>query len=105
MVRGTTIAELGNMNRPLDMVAYGKDGRDYVLISNNSPGVMKIPADAFGSAPAITEPVTAVRAGVRHESIESMKSVDQLDLLDQDRAVIVARRDEAGVDLRIVSLP
>ena len=104
-VRGTTIAELGNMNRPLDMVAYGKGGREYVLMSNNSRGVMKIPADAFGSAPAITEPVTAVRAGVRYESIESMKGVDQLDLLDQDRAVIVARRDDAGVDLRIVSLP
>ena len=72
---------------------------------HHSRGVMKIPADAFGSAPAITEPVTAVRAGVRYESIESMKGVDQLDLLDQDRAVIVARRDDAGVDLRIVSLP
>ncbi len=71
----------------------------------NRPLDMKRNPHAFGSAPAITEPVTAVRAGVRYESIESMKGVDQLDLLDQDRAVIVARRDDAGVDLRIVSLP
>ena len=29
-------------SRPLDMVAYGKGGRDYALMSNNSRGVMKI---------------------------------------------------------------
>ena len=41
------------------------------------------------------------RAGVRSETIESMTNVDQLDLLDPDRAVIVT----AGTDLRIVPLP
>jgi hypothetical protein len=104
-VRGTTIAELGNMNRPLDMITYRKNGRDFVLMSNNSRGVMKIPADAFGGAPAISELVTAVRAGVRYETIASMKGVDQLDLLDPDRAVVVARRDDASLDLRVVPLP
>ena len=100
-VRGTTIAELGNMNRPLDMVVYQKDGRDFVLLSNNSRGVMKIPADAFGAAAPITAPVAAMRAGVRYETIASMTKVDQLDLLDPDRAVIVT----GGTDLRIVPLP
>src|SRR5579872_6683707 len=28
-VQGTTIAELGNMNQPLAMIAYQKDGKDY----------------------------------------------------------------------------
>ena len=27
-VKGTTIAELGNRNRPLDMIVYQKDGKD-----------------------------------------------------------------------------
>ena len=104
-IRGTTIAELGNMNRPLDMIVYQKDGRDFVLMSNNSRGVMKIPADTFGGAPPITEPVNAVRAGVRYEIIAAMKSVEQLDRLDTERAVLLTRRDDRASDLRIVPLP
>ena len=42
-VKGTTIAELGNRNRPLDMIVYQKDGKDYLLMTNSSRGVMKIP--------------------------------------------------------------
>ena len=47
-VKGTTIAELGNHNRPLDMIVYQKDGKDYLLMTNNSRGVMKIPTEGAG---------------------------------------------------------
>src|SRR5439155_4060940 len=40
-VKGTTIAELGNRNRPLDMIVYQKDGKDYILMANSSRGLMK----------------------------------------------------------------
>ena len=33
-VKGTTIADLGSGNRPLDMVPYQKDGHNYILIAN-----------------------------------------------------------------------
>ena len=56
-VKGTTIAELGNRNRPLDMIVYQKDGKDYLLMTNSSRGVMKIPTASAGSAESITEPV------------------------------------------------
>src|SRR6185312_12878948 len=56
-VKGTTIAELGNRNNPLDMVVYQKDGKDYLLLTNSSRGVMKIPTEGAGSAPGITRPV------------------------------------------------
>ena len=36
-VMGETVAELGNRNRPLDMVVYQKDGQDHVLMANNRP--------------------------------------------------------------------
>ena len=32
--RGRPIAELGNMNQPLDMIVYQKDGKDYLLMAN-----------------------------------------------------------------------
>ncbi len=56
-VKGTTIAELGNRNRPLDMIVYQKDGKDYLLLTNSSRGVMKIPTDGAGDADGITSRV------------------------------------------------
>jgi hypothetical protein len=41
-IKGRTVAELGNRNRPLDMLVYDKDGQTYLLMANNSRGVMKI---------------------------------------------------------------
>ena len=78
-VVGTTIAELGNRNRPLDMILYKKNGHEFLLMSNNARGVMKIPTDAFGSATPITEPVKSETAGVPYEKITSMTGIEQMD--------------------------
>ena len=56
-VKGTTIAELGNRNRPLDMIVYQKDGKDYLLMTNSSRGVMKIPTEGAGAAPGASPTV------------------------------------------------
>jgi len=103
-VRGTTIAELGNRNRPLDMIVYKKEGKDYLLLSNTSRGVMKIPTESFGSEPGITEEI-ANTAGVAYQTISQLKGVEQLDLLDDKRALIVARTDAGSLDLQSVALP
>jgi hypothetical protein len=57
-VQGVTVAELGAGNRPLDMILYKKDGTDFLLMSNNSRGVMKIRAGDVAGASPITAPVT-----------------------------------------------
>jgi len=103
-VRGTTIAELGAGNRPLDMILYKKNGRDFLLMSNNSRGVMKIATDGFASASAITSPVSAETAGVPYETITSMRGVEQLDLLDAQNSIVIARAG-AALNLQIVPLP
>jgi hypothetical protein len=90
-VVGTTIAELGNMNRPLDMILYRKDGREFLLMSNNARGVMKIPTDGFATAAPITQPVKAETAGVPYETVASMKGIEQLDLLDAQHSLVLAR--------------
>ena len=105
-VRGVTIAEFGNGNRPLDMIVYHKDGEDYLLMSNNRRGVMKIPTAGFGTAPAITDAVPdGDTAGVPHQQVESMTGVEQLDLLDDGHALILARSEQRGLDLEAVALP
>jgi hypothetical protein len=103
-VRGTTIAELGAGNRPLDMILYKKNGRDFLLMSNNSRGVMKIATDGFAAASAITSPVAAETAGVPYETIASMKGVEQLDLLDAQNSIVISRA-ASGLNLQIVPLP
>ena len=102
-VRGTTIAELGNGNRPLDIILYNKAGSDYLLMSNNARGVMKMPASAFTNAPPI-ERMIPDTAGVKYETIASLRGVTELDRLDAERAVVIAR-GTAGMDLRVLPLP
>jgi hypothetical protein len=102
-VKGTTIAELGNGNRPLDMIVYRKDGKDFILLANNKRGMMKIPTEGAGSAPGITRRV-ADRQGLGYETIAALKGVVQLDQLDDRHAVILADRN-GTMDLETIDLP
>lgn len=105
-VRGVTIAEFGNGNRPLDMVVYEKDGQDFLLMSNNRRGVMKIPTSGFATASAITEAVPdGDVAGQPFEQVETMTGVEQLDLLDEESVLVLARSAEGGLNLESVALP
>ncbi len=104
-VKGTTVAELGNRNRPLDMVVYQKDGKDYILSANSSRGVMKITTDNIGGIAGITERV-ADKAGLSYETIDSLKGVEQLDKLDKDHALLLVKNAETGAsNLQTVPLP
>jgi hypothetical protein len=103
-VVGTTIAEFGAGNRPLDMILYKKDGKEFLLMSNNSRGVMKIPTADFASAPGITAKVTTQTAGIPYETITSMKGVEQMDLLDAQHSIVLAR-SASGLSLSAVALP
>ena len=103
-VVGTTIAELGNQNRPLDMILYKKDGKEFLLMSNNSRGVMKIPTADFGTAPGITARVTSETGGIAYEKITAMTGVEQMDLLDAQRSIVLARAGGA-LNLSAIALP
>ena len=104
-VVGTTIAELGNRNRPIDMLIYKKDGREFLLMSNTSRGVMKIPTDTFASAAPITAPVKTETGGVPYETVAAMKGIEQLDLLDASRTVALSRIDGGALNLVTAALP
>lgn len=103
-VVGTTIAELGNRNRPLDMIRYSKDGQEYILMSNSSRGVMKMATKGIEQYDPITSPVED-KAGLSYETIESLQGVEQLDKLDDGHAVILAREGAGPARLRTIVLP
>jgi hypothetical protein len=104
-VMGTTIAELGNRNRPTDMIVYRKDGKDYLLIANTSRGVMKVPTAGFSAAQGITARVNTETSGVGFEPVTTLKGVEQLDLLDDQRALVLSRAESGTLNLQAVVLP
>ena len=105
-VTGKTVAELGNQNRPLDMIAYKKDDGSFLLIANNSRGVMKMSTQGLGKADKIEEHVRGGKtAGVAYETVEDLQGVVQLDKLDEANAVVLVDGKEKGLTLRVVKLP
>jgi hypothetical protein len=103
-IKGKTIAELGNRNRPLDMISYQKDGKQFLLLANSARGIMKIAADQITGAKGITEKV-ADKQGVGYETIEAWKGIDQLDRLDDKTAVVLARGEGDALTLESRDLP
>lgn len=101
-VTGETIAEVGAGNRPLDMIAYRKEGHDYILMANSSRGVMRLPADHLESFEAITNHVGP--SGVPRMRMPDWKRVHQLKKVDDATALILTDAD-GSIDLRTVALP
>ncbi len=103
-VKGTTVAELGNQNKPLDMVVYEKGGKEYILMANSARGVMKISTEGIDKAEAITEKVKD-KAGLKYETIEALKGVVHLCRFDKDHALLIIRTEGNNYNLETVELP
>jgi hypothetical protein len=103
-IKGTTVAELGNRNRPLDMIVYQKDGKDYLLINNSSRGVMKVDVATIDKTDGITDRISGT-AGLPYETIKELKGVTQLDKLDKEHALILVQSDSGALDLKAIALP
>lgn len=102
-VMGTTIAELGNMNRPLDMIAYRKDGSDHILMANSHRGVMKLDANHLEQYGPITDKIAATH-GVPYETLGDLQGVRRIDRLGEDQVVAMVATGEA-LELTTIALP
>ena len=103
-VTGVTIAELGNRNRPLDMIVYSKSGKEYILMNNSSRGVMKMGTEKLDAMESITAPVPD-KAGLPYETIAELKGVQQLDSFDGGHAVVLMDGANGAMDLKTIALP
>jgi hypothetical protein len=101
-VKGTTIAELGAGNRPLDMIAYQKGGHEYILMANSSRGVMKLDAAHLDTYKPITAPTDVT--GVPYQTLDDWKGVKHLEKYD-DKLALVLLENNGTNDLRTVALP
>lgn len=105
-IQGTTVAELGNRNKPLDMIVYKQGGKDFILMANSARGVMKISTENLENAKGLTERVSGGGvAGQTYETIDALEGVVQLDKLDDGHALVVIQADGGPATLKAVELP
>ena len=103
-IRGKTLAEFGNRNRPLDMIVYQKDGKDYLLLANSARGVIKVAAEQITpNAESITGRVAETK-GLKFEKID-WAGVTQLDQLDNRYAVVVRTGTGSALNIETLALP
>ena len=65
--KGRTVAELGAMNSPIDMVSYQSGGDEYLLVSNLRHPLMKLRAADIDTQEGLTTPTEPV--GVPRETL------------------------------------
>ena len=95
-VVGTTVAELGSGNVPLDMESYARDGARYLLITNSRRGVMKVSTEGVEGSEGITDPVGGgATAGLTYETVEYLQGVEQMAKLDDDSFVLLMKERDA----------
>jgi hypothetical protein len=93
--KGHTVAELGAMNTPIDMVSFTRDGEEYLLVSNARHPLMKIACRDIDTQEPLTTPTAPTgvpreelpQAGVTHMAVANGQ-------------VLMLQRDDEGVALR-----
>jgi hypothetical protein len=96
-LRGITLAELGGGNRPVDMIAYKKDGKDYVLIANSDRTMMRMSSEDLDKGTPLTTvvPGAYVNAGVNYLAIAEV-GVMQLDDFNDKSFIVIQRNINDG---------
>jgi len=121
-VKGVSVIELGSGNKPLDMFAYEKNGKEYVL-SNTfrfhhekrpfgpSPyWTVRFERDLLGEDENVNEKAVNRLKGNdpatdKIQLVEAFHGVVQMDRLGDDRAVVLKQNATGGLDLDVLSLP
>ncbi len=96
-IMGRTVAELGSMSTPIDMVSYSSDGEEYLLVSNTHNPLTKIASRDIPTQEALTEPQEPVgvpRQALPHEGVGRMAN------LGGGHVVMIQQDDEGNLDLQ-----
>lgn len=89
-VRGKTLAELGSGNQPLDMVAFERNGKTRIVLSNSNRTLMIFdPADIKKQTEGITTEI-AHKAGVPYKDRSGVQ-VQQMDNFNDKFLVMMQR--------------
>ena len=104
-LHGTTIAEMGRHNRPLDMIRYSKDGGDFILMANSRRGLLKVPVAAIQAAQPIVEEGAIDTRDLGAKRVRSPTEVEHLAMAGPNSFAALTRNPDRGIDLQITALP
>lgn len=96
--KGRTVADLGAMNTPIDIVAYQRGGEEYVLVSNTRHPLLKMACADIDRQEPLThpqQPVGVPREALPQQGVSRMASAN-------GAHVLMLQQDEAG-DLHLRS--
>jgi hypothetical protein len=91
LAKGRTVAELGAMNTPLDMIAFDRDGEEHLLVSNTRHPLLKLRVADLAGQEALTTPQApkgAPREVLAHEGVSKLAAADG--------SVLMLQRDGDG---------
>lgn len=100
-LKGRTIAEMGAGNSPLDIVTIQKGNDVTFYMSNTNRPVMRFDlSDINKFEGSLTEPVEefGVTAGLNHDTLPFV-NVQQMDDLDEEKMLILRRRNDGNLYL------
>jgi hypothetical protein len=103
--KGTTIADFGGGNRPLDMVVYKKAGHDYVLMSTSGRGVLKLSIEDLDSFGSIDSQSDNFDTDLPYETVLDLTGIEQLAGFDDTHAVVLATTHTGSLELKTIALP
>jgi hypothetical protein len=95
-VRGRTVAELGAMNTPLDMVAYRQDGEEYLLVANSRHPLLKVACADIDGQVGLTDQSTT---GLPRQAVP-LEGVARMALRGEDEVVMLQRYTDGHQHLR-----
>lgn len=96
-VMGSTVAELGSMNSPTDMVSYRRDGEEYLLVATARLPLVRIACADIDAQESLTEPAEPV--GVPREALDH-SGVVRMANLDGGSVLMLQQDGDGPVSLR-----
>ena len=83
-IKGSTVAELGAMNSPTDMVSYRRDDEEYLLVATTRLPLVRIACADIEGQESLTqpkEPVGVPRESLPHSGVLRMANLDATNVL------------------------
>jgi hypothetical protein len=91
-VVGRTVAELGPMNQPLDLISFMRDGEEHVLVANSAHGLIRIAGRDIDTQVGLTNPREPVGVPREREDLEGITCLANLN----DDHVLALQTDGQG---------
>jgi hypothetical protein len=90
---------MGAGNTPIDMTTIAKNGETYLIMGNTARPVSEVSYKTIASFEGtLTERVPG-RAGTPFNEVASLTKVLQMDKLDNNKVVIMQKKENGDIDL------